>query len=337
MTYLAPPPVNLVRGCSNDGRVMTKIDIAKWQTSNNTLSTAVKAAWSHVLSQATGLTDVVFIETSANRNLPLPDVDRVCGPCMNLLPVRARIEADMTLATLISQLQKQANDGLPFHHLGLRSIMDTCAPWPAGTRLSSVLIFQNHEAMGGSIQIGGQNCTLKLRGSSGDSVDIVLMVTPGTENLTLVMEYSTGTFSSEQIRWLSRYLQEILENMSTNMEHSLGKQAEDFTRNAGSYPEHSSLPSQAPDISDVPSNQARDIVSQAWKEVGILTADKDDNASMFASNADIASTMLLSEYYQFHGYDITTNDLVDRPSRRMQALLVDSVINYIGKGEKRAC
>ena len=106
------------------------------QTSCGTPSSVMKAAWALLLSQALETKDITFGEVSTNRYLPVPGLHDVRGPCLNLLPVRARLDEGMTLASLITQVQDQSVASLPHHHLGFRSIIKDCTAWPRWTLVS---------------------------------------------------------------------------------------------------------------------------------------------------------------------------------------------------------
>ncbi|KAI4193671.1 MAG: hypothetical protein LQ348_002809 [Seirophora lacunosa] len=84
-----------------------------------------------------------------------------------------------------------------------------------------------------------------------------------------------------------------------------------------------------------PSALARDVVSQAWDEVGLAVtaaaaagedkgAEEDYNESMFSRGADLVTTMLLSRCFQRRGHSVGMQDLIDHPTQESQASLLEA-------------
>lgn len=335
MPYLVPPPpAETIRaGHPLDERIQIRVPLQNMQTSLGTASSVMKAAWSLLLSQALGEKDVVFGEVSANRYLSsFPGVDDVRGPCVNFLPVRARLDQNTTLATLISQMQDQTVAAVPHHHLGYRSIIRDCTSWPGGTRFSSAMVYQNHGSLNASVRIGGADCALSSEGELGDSADLWAIAVPHAEDLEIELRFSTPTLPREQASWISQCLRMILETMPSSLEKRLDQVENSLGRAVGSYEvpsfRQSGLPSPHETNGHVrppPSADARKTVSQAWKELELLSKDQsEEDCSMFSCGADITIALLLSHYYCYCGADISTGDIVQHPTRGMQAYLVDS-------------
>lgn len=84
---------------------LIQISFADLPCRNGATATALKAAWSCVLSQVLKQHDTVFSFLSANRFLGMPhhgSVEQVAGPCINLVPVSAHMgHGDKTMATLV--------------------------------------------------------------------------------------------------------------------------------------------------------------------------------------------------------------------------------------------
>jgi hypothetical protein len=140
---------------------------------------------------------------------------------VNFLPVRARLNQGITVASLVTQIQDQSTAGLPYHHLGFCSIIRDCTAWPCWTRFSSALAYQNHGTLKLSIRIGDANYALSGHSKLGDLADILVIATPGSEDLEIELNYFSHTFPSEQIRWISRSLVTIVEGMPSFLEQNL--------------------------------------------------------------------------------------------------------------------
>ncbi|KFY51025.1 hypothetical protein V495_00019 [Pseudogymnoascus sp. VKM F-4514 (FW-929)] len=324
MTHIASPPVGPTRGCIADAEIRMRVPLQNIKSPLGRPSSVMKAAWALVLSHALGMNDVVFGEVSANRYLTTQGIDQVRGPCINFLPVRVRLKQAMTLASLITQIQDHAMASLPHQHIGFRSIVKDCTNWPRWTRFSTTLVYQSHGFIGDSLKIGGSDGTLVSDGQAGDSTDLMIIATPGSEYLEIKFIFSPETLSSEQIRWISQSLATILHAIPFILEQSLAQIGNSLRSSLGSYVVPLTPSSELPNGHlETPSENARKTVLQAWKEVELLQADQSEDRSMFCYGADVVTALLLSEYYRSCGYDIITEDIVQRPSRLNQALLVD--------------
>jgi amino acid adenylation domain-containing protein len=326
MSYLVRPFAEATQGHPLDEQIRIRVPLQNLQTSVGTPSSVMKAAWALLLFYALGKEDIVFGEVSTNRYLPVPGLDEVRGPCVNFLPVRARLDQGITVASLVTQIQDQSTAGLPYHHLGFRSIIRDCTAWPCWTRFSSALAYQNHGALKPSIRIGDANCALLGHGKLGDSADISVIATPGSEDLEIELNYSSHTFPSEQIRWISRSLVTIVEGMPSFLEQNLSQVEDSLRSSVGSYVVPTS-PAPPPDLSNghvqPPLAQEQEIVLEGWRELELLSEDQIDDCSMFSCGADVVTALLLSKYYLYCGYDISTKDIVQHPSRSMQAYLLN--------------
>ncbi|KAK7756455.1 NRPS [Diatrype stigma] len=326
MPYFVPPPVDAVRGNPLDEQVRICVPLENLKTPLGTPSSVMKSAWALLLSLALESDDIVFGEVSANRHLPFPGVDEVKGPCVNFLPVRGRLDRNMTIASLIKQVQDQTVASMSYHHLGFRSIIKDCTTWPRWTRFSSALVYQNHGSLG-SLRIGGSDCTLSSQGKLGDSADIYVIAVPHAEDLEIELHFSSSTLPPEQVSWISRSLHAILEAIPSALEKTIGHVEESLRSITGSYTVPASIPTPpSKDLKGIPqslSTQSQLAVSKAWDGVGLHPGDQSKDDSMFGCGADIVTALLLSKYYIYLGYHITTEDIVRNPSRSMQAYLLD--------------
>lgn len=339
MTYLVPPSVPATQNFCRD-TMQIRVPLANVMTPHGTPSSVVQAAWALVLARATGRDDVVFCAPNANRSLSsFPDVDRVCGLCLNFLPARARLQDQMTLGALIRQMQAQAVAAIPHQHQGFRSILKDCTDWPSWTRYSSVFIYQNHESLRRTIRFGDQDCVLTPRGKFGRCADILIEATPSgplgveaEEGADLVIDilYSRSTFTEEQANWISRNFAEILESIPQYLEQPINRDGVqgDPTYMASPFQAKTNYSSET--SADV-GNHEHTTVRGAWAEVGVkvggASQTQHGDCSMFDCGADLVTTMLLARYYQCNGHQVTMQDLIDNPTLNGQSNLIGSARN----------
>jgi len=242
MPFLVPPVPGGVRGHPLDQQVLVRVPLKNIKTPLGTPSSVLKTAWSLILSFALQRNDVVFGEVSANRFLPFPDIEGVKGPCVNVVPVRARLDPETSIASLITQIQDLFVSGMPHHHLETGTLLSECTPssqYPHWTRFSTAIVYQNHESLAPLLRIGGAETALSSRGKLGDSTDVHLIAMPGTgsgsglegeELLDIEIRYSPQTIPSEQIRWIARALTTILNSLPAALEaqKTVGELEADF-------------------------------------------------------------------------------------------------------------
>ncbi|KAK2800137.1 NRPS [Emmonsiellopsis sp. PD_5] len=328
MSYLVRTPTTVTLGYPLDEQFQIRVPLRTLQSSHGTPSSVMKATWAVLMFLALGERDVVFGEVSSNRYLPLFGPEEVRGPCLNLLPVRASLDRSMTFASLIKQIHDSSIASFPFHHLGFRSILKDCTAWPRWIRFSSMFIYQNHQPIKPSLRIGDADCTSSIGGGLAHHCDIAITATPKLKELEIDLHYSSQTLLPQQIRWISQSLVAILEWIPSSLNQTLSQAEDAIQSTIGSY----TLPSRDPDpptgfLNDEPrqppSYLGREIVLKAWGELELLSGDQSENLSMFNHGADIVTALLLSKYYVYHGYNVSTADIIQHPSRSMQAYLID--------------
>ncbi|KAI8200119.1 Nonribosomal peptide synthase atnA [Colletotrichum sp. SAR 10_86] len=217
-----------------------KVPTANLASPNGTPATVLKAAWFCVLSQVLEDRDIVFSFISANRfsgTFPRGNAEQVAGPCINLVPMRASMNDETkTMATLVTELQDQYNQSLPYQHVGFRSIVKHCTQWPT-SRFNSAILFQNHEAMGDSIKLGDTECAIVGVGQGADSADVWISAVPGIDQtLSIELRFSPVKVPVELCRWISSCFESLLNTLSGSWEKRIHDLHEELLRAAGPKP-----------------------------------------------------------------------------------------------------
>ncbi|RYP73399.1 hypothetical protein DL771_003667 [Monosporascus sp. 5C6A] len=327
MPFFVPPVPGAIRGQPLDEQIQIRVPLRNMKTSFGTPSSTVKAAWSLLISIALGTKDVVFGEVSANRFLTFMGIDQVRGPCVNLVPVRARLDPTMTLASLVTQIQDLSTAGMPYHHLGTGSIIKNCTSWPSWARFSTAIVYQNHGSLHQAYKIGDADGALSNHGKLGDSTDIHIITTPVSEELEIELRYCSLTIPAEQINWIAQALAKILDLFPSGLQKTLTQIDTSLRSAVGPYVVPLNYTTSSSGLLNrnplSPSAEARQTVSQAWREFELVSRDQNEDRSMWDCGANVLTTLLLSEYYRDCGYDISPEDIVRNPSRLMQAWLAD--------------
>lgn len=110
---------------------------------NITTATVLKAAWSLTLSHLLDRTDIVFGNLISGRNVGIADVESIVGPCLNIIPVRIKLDPKMSALDLLRKVQSQQVASMPYESLGFREVVRQCTEWPEWTYFSSIVQHQN--------------------------------------------------------------------------------------------------------------------------------------------------------------------------------------------------
>ncbi|KAI8275448.1 Nonribosomal peptide synthetase 12 [Colletotrichum sp. SAR 10_98] len=217
-----------------------KVPTANLASPNGTPATVLKAAWSCVLSQVLESPDIVFGFVSANRfsgTFPRGSAEQVTGPCINLVPMRASMgDGTKSMTSLVTELQDQYNQTLPYQHVGFRSIVKHCTQWPT-SRFNSAILFQNHESMGDSIRLGDTECAIIGVGQGADSADVWISAVPGMDQtLSIELRFSPVRVPVGLCQWTSGYFESLLNNLSGSWEKKILDIHEDVLRASGPNP-----------------------------------------------------------------------------------------------------
>ncbi|KAJ3537912.1 hypothetical protein NM208_g6128 [Fusarium decemcellulare] len=224
---------------------------------------------------------------------------------------------------------------MPHHHFGTRSIIKECTTWPSWSRFSTAIVYQNHASLGKTVKIGDDDCTLSIQGLLGDSTDIHLIATPDPDRdeLEVALRYSSLTFLAEQINWISQTFQNILHLMPSALQQTLGQ----VEATLDGLLESSYLTIATPQNLDSPQSQetlqeqerkvseeAQETVSQVWSKLGLVPESRIEGEDylMWDCGADIVTTLLLSEQYRALGYNISPMDVINNPTKNMQAIII---------------
>ena len=129
MTHILAQSGPSYKNIIND-RVHQFIPHLSLQFHDITFATLIKAAWSFVLADLSGISDVVFGHVVSGRNIALPGTDEIFGPYKNVVPVRVSFDQISTVLSLLTLIQEQYLASMRHENLGLRTTIEGCTDWP---------------------------------------------------------------------------------------------------------------------------------------------------------------------------------------------------------------
>ncbi|WP_406723646.1 amino acid adenylation domain-containing protein [Streptomyces sp. GD-15H] len=193
-----------------------------------TLSTAVQAAWSVLLTRYTGHHDVVFGATVSGRPPEIPGIESMVGLFINTVPVRTGTEPTDTFLARMRRLQERQADLLDHHYLGLSAIQ---ALTPHAELFDTTVVFENYPVQ----QEPGDHATTDESGltvvtSDGHDgahypLNLVAAHNPATNALHLRLAYNPGAFDAATAQRISGHVVAVLTAIARDPGHLVDRTA----------------------------------------------------------------------------------------------------------------
>lgn len=138
MTHVVSQPAPEVATSESPRTIYQQIPTGAVKSLGIPFETVLKGAWAVVLSNLSGLDDVVFgqlVEGLTDRKSR-----SVVGPCEGVVPVRAKIpKQPVTPYEYFGAIQGQHVESAPHGSMALGPLVRLCTDWPPWTRFSSVV------------------------------------------------------------------------------------------------------------------------------------------------------------------------------------------------------
>jgi len=159
-----------------------------------TLNTLLQGAWSLVLAQATGGSEVLFGSTVAGRPGDLPGADAIVGLFINTLPVRVEVDRERPLLPWLAELQERQSEARRYEHAPLYEVQ-TWSGLPAGSPLFDNILVVERAPLDGSLAAQAPDLAItQVTTKELTSYPLNVVVVPRTE-LSLELIYDTGRFN----------------------------------------------------------------------------------------------------------------------------------------------
>ncbi|KAI0544323.1 hypothetical protein F4679DRAFT_565477 [Xylaria curta] len=191
------------------------------QAGSITQATVFTTACALMLSKELGSNDILFGRlTSGRQGLPITCQDLV-GPCANQIPTRVRIDSGINPRELLTEVQDQYVNSIPFETLGFDEIRDNCTSWGEEIKnYSCCVAYQSFDAspvsqmQGRRVHMGvlPQDDNVVAQGSVHDLV-IIGDVDPKGSSLNIIIFASRLVWDEE--RKVRNMLEELCEKIQT--------------------------------------------------------------------------------------------------------------------------
>ncbi|KAK4169038.1 hypothetical protein QBC43DRAFT_356593 [Cladorrhinum sp. PSN259] len=87
-----------------------------------TLASMIQLAWATVLSRFTSSSDIVFGYLTGGRDVPVPGIENIAGPTMNMIISRVNLDVGKSVVEAASQVQNDTLEGLRYQGVSLADI-----------------------------------------------------------------------------------------------------------------------------------------------------------------------------------------------------------------------
>ncbi|XXX99931.1 non-ribosomal peptide synthase/polyketide synthase [Sorangium sp. So ce204] len=186
-----------------------------------TVNSFAQGAWAMLLSQYSGLRDVLFGVTVAGRPAEIANIQDTIGLFINTIPLRVRVPPlsdKVPVADWLRRLQDQNVAMRQYEHLPLLDIQ-ACSVVPYGHALfQSLFVFENapldHSLIERRTDFSGNR--------THTNYPITVVVVPG-RRLRLQISYDQRMFDADDVARMLAHFQRLLMTMARNPDAELGK------------------------------------------------------------------------------------------------------------------
>jgi amino acid adenylation domain-containing protein/non-ribosomal peptide synthase protein (TIGR01720 family) len=214
------PAVGPVSAHASSGEETSRLEEDVTQALQNTarenqitLSTLLQGAWALVLSHYQSSTNPVFGAAYSGRPPELSGIEGMVGPCVNNLPVRAKIAEDMPISRWLQQLQREQFDVSQHQYNSIEQIQGWSGiPW-RHRLFDSLIVFQNYASSGATERLS-ESVTVEVADApESTNYPLTLTVVPGAR-LRLKMLYRSEQFEATNIRRVLSDLSVVLREIA---------------------------------------------------------------------------------------------------------------------------
>ena len=179
------------------------------RTCHTTVSTVLQGAYALVLMSLTGQQDVAFGTTVSGRPDEVFGADSMVGLLINTVPVRVRITAITTVASLLDQLQNDHAQTLEHQHLALSEVHRVTGQ---DRLFDTFFVYENYPIDAAELSGSDGLAVTDFAHHEYNHYPLGVQALPGDE-LTLRVEYDTDVFDAADVKALIERLEWVLAAM----------------------------------------------------------------------------------------------------------------------------
>lgn len=176
-------------------------------------------AWAVMLSVLTEQDDVVFGHLLAARDVAISRIEGIAGPCATVIPIRVEGLTTLFCSQIMRTIhEQQLSLGQTGTMMGCDDIIDSCAHWPEGAKVDSVVQHQN-VAEHPEVELGGVSTRLAWHDNFGRIPPVLTIMSYCDENrFRIQILASSREVSFGKAQSLVNCLGQIIGATSSNLE-----------------------------------------------------------------------------------------------------------------------
>jgi len=180
------------------------------KSQKSTLTTLLQMAWTMVVSRVCERQDVIFGNIVSVRSSRLKNTDKMCGLFTNMLPVRIKVDPEITLLQFADSVQQNQLEARDFSYASLDDIQ-RWIDWPGYISLfDHIFVVENFPMK----DIVLDELTFEgFRSGITSSYPLTVVVT-ATNHFSLHLIYDASKISKELINYLGENILKLLKDMS---------------------------------------------------------------------------------------------------------------------------
>ncbi|MBG9913393.1 peptide synthetase [Bacillus sonorensis] len=185
------------------------------KTHHTTLSTALQAVWSVLLSRYQRSRDLIFGTVVSGRPAAIKGVEHMVGLFINVVPKRVTFDGQTSFTELIAGLQKQSLESEPHQYVPLYDIQSKTA---SPDLIDHIIVFENYPLQEANKQQEEENPGLSMGDVSvfeKSNYDLNLLASPGEEML-FKLAYNRNVYDPE---FIGRLKEQLIEAISQIVKH----------------------------------------------------------------------------------------------------------------------
>jgi hypothetical protein len=251
---------------------------------------------------------------------------------MNLVPVRVKLNPEISLSGVAREIQSQHLEMSAYEYLGFQGIIDNCTNWPKWTRMSSILQHTNFNVgMNNMDSWGGTEMHLGNFTPDHDVSDIWIWTGPAADGLSVDFTYSNSAIPADTAREIFDRFCGNISRISETHDMPASELVLVDAKNLLPLPLPVKNGSDAVlgTLTDHSSNTLAAVVQDIWSEVfGDEHNQIPDGISLdtpfYEIRGDLLAASQLSAAYKRRGFTVCEEEVIDNPTRPLQASLLAS-------------
>ncbi len=175
---------------------------------NFTFNTLIQGVYALALGKCSGRDDVVFGATRACRKLPIAGIETMAGLLINTVPVRVKIDPELTILELLQDLRSQWIAIRDYETTSLTQIHQWSDLTTDHSLFDTLVMFEHHNL---TQSLDLPNCQLEIK----EQINLPLSLAAyGGEQLSLNLGYDPKIYDSDTISLFLTYLTKLLTKIS---------------------------------------------------------------------------------------------------------------------------